>query len=164
MVRLLLVRHATADWPDGVDDLERPVTGPGAAAARELGAYMAAHDLTPDAALVSVARRTRQTWEHLAGELPDAPTARFEEDAYAASARRLLQVVRERGGDAETVLVVGHNPGIHDLVAVLSADRERVPLSYPTTTLAVLDLPADGWSGVEVGTASVERVVVKRSR
>lgn len=163
MLRLLLLRHAKSDWPEGVDDVDRPLTPRGAAQARDVGAYMQEHGLIPDRAVVSIAQRTRETWAGVASPWQEAPPVQFDDDVYAASARRLLQVVREQGGAARSLLLVGHNPGVHDLVATLAAERDRVPLAYPTATLAVLELPVDGWPEVDAGTARVERVVVKGS-
>lgn len=163
MLRLLLLRHAKSDWPEGVDDVDRPLTLRGAAQARDAGAYIREHGLIPDRAIVSIAQRTRETWDAVVSSWTETPSVAFESDVYAASARRLLQVVREHGGEARSLLLVGHNPGVHDLVATLSAERDRIPLAYPTATLAVLELPVDGWSEVDAGTARVERVVVKGS-
>ncbi|MGW9112143.1 SixA phosphatase family protein [Microbacterium sp. NPDC055683] len=161
MLRLLLLRHAKSDWPQGVGDGDRPLTARGERDARAVGEVILARGFTPDAALVSPARRTRETWSLASAAWPAAPESSIVDDVYLASSRRLLQVVREHGGSVRTLLLVGHNPGIHDLVDTLAApdQRSRVPLDFPTATLAVLDLPVDHWIDLAPQTATVTDVV-----
>jgi phosphohistidine phosphatase len=91
-----------------------------------------------DLAVVSPARRARSTWDLVAAELDEPPRAQVDERAYAASAQELLTVVRGWHEDSNTVVLVGHNPGLENLVEVLTGERARLP----TSALAVIS-----WSG-----------------
>jgi phosphohistidine phosphatase len=114
MRRLILMRHGDAERPaPGLSDVERALTAEGRAEARAVAGALAKAGFAPDVALVSAARRTLQTWEAAAPAFPGA-TMQAELGLYAASAGRLLQAVRE-APEAETLMLVGHNPGIHQL-------------------------------------------------
>src|SRR5690242_6514131 len=116
MRRLLLLRHAKSSWSDpGASDHERPLNRRGQEAAPRIGAYLARHRLIPDAVLCSTARRTRETWELVAAEAPAAPPPRFTEQLYDATPRTLLDVFRRADPAAESLLVVGHNPGLQEV-------------------------------------------------
>jgi phosphohistidine phosphatase len=107
----------------------------------DAGQWLARHIPGIDLAVVSPAERARQTWELAAGELAQSPPTRVEERVYAASGSELLDVVRDLPGDASTVVLVGHNPGMEDLVEVLTG--QWVPM--PTSGLAVIELSGP-WS------------------
>jgi phosphohistidine phosphatase len=94
-----------------------------------------------DLAIVSPATRARSTWDLVAAELDVRPGTRIDDRVYAASDEQLLTVVRELPDDIETVVLVGHNPGIDDLASLLTG--ESVPM--PTSALAVITLPGS-WS------------------
>jgi phosphohistidine phosphatase len=170
MRRLILLRHAKSDWPEGVPDEERPLGPRGRAAAPRMGTYLAAEGLVPDRAIVSPARRTAETWELAGAKLQrDGAVIEAVTDGriYAASARALLDVVREQPDAAGTVLLVGHNPGIHDLARRLSGEGEREAVArlttkYPTAALAVLDFRSDAWATCGWGGARLERFVTPK--
>jgi phosphohistidine phosphatase len=87
---------------------------------------------------------------------------------YLASAATLLDVVRETGGDAQNLLLAGHNPGLEDLVLMLvpeSADdalRAEVEAKLPTSALVRLDVDIDDWSALDVGTARITAFIRPR--
>ena len=146
---LILLRHGKSDWSGGEPDHERGLTRRGRRQAADAGAWLADH-ATPDLAVMSTARRAVLTWRTAADELPTAPTARTDERVYAASARQLLEVVRGLPEDPCTAVLVGHNPGLEDLVELLSGEVVRMP----TSALVVLDL--DGaWAQVAAGSATL---------
>lgn len=165
MLRLLLLRHAKSDRPPGVADLDRPLNPRGRAAAPRMAAYLAQEGLVPGVALVSPALRTRQTFGPVSEALRDV-SVRYERGLYEASASTILAAVR--GVDEPVcVLVVGHNPGLHDLATDLvgSGPREaRVSLAtqFPTAALAVIDFEASAWSGIAWGGGRLERYVRPR--
>jgi phosphohistidine phosphatase len=128
---LVLLRHGKSDWSTDLPDHDRPLAPRGRRQAVESGRWLAEH-VQVDVAVVSTAVRARATWE-LAG-VP-APVVRLEERVYAASGQALLAVVEEQA-DAETVLLVGHNPGLEDLVALLTGED----VELPTSAVAVVDL------------------------
>lgn len=158
MRRLILFRHAKADTPDGIADSERPLAVRGRADAALIGAYLAGHGLRPDAALVSPARRTRETWEFAATALGAAPPVSFEERLYDARAETLLEVLQGAPAAARSLMVIAHNPGIEELARAL-ADDHRLAHKFPTAGLAVIDFPVEDWSELRPGAGRLVQYV-----
>ncbi|TGD96128.1 SixA phosphatase family protein [Methylobacterium nonmethylotrophicum] len=165
MRRLILLRHAKSDWPEGMADADRPLAPRGREAAPKMAAYLAAQALIPDRVLVSPARRTQETWDLVKpalGAVPDETVPQI----YEAPVSRLLDVVRAIPDDAATALMIGHNPGVQDLARLLSKPgeaRRALTRKYPTAAIAVIDLPAESWATVEAGDGVVERFVTPKS-
>jgi phosphohistidine phosphatase len=162
-MRLMLLRHAKADRPAGVADHDRPLAKRGRADAERVGAYLAAEGLVPDRVVVSSAKRTRETCERVLAGLGAKPEVTEEPRLYEATSDAILAVIGEAGGG--TVLVIGHNPGIHETAARLAGggDREgltRLREGFPTAALAVFDLP-DGTAPADRA-ARLERLVLPR--
>jgi phosphohistidine phosphatase len=148
-LQLLVLRHGHAEHepPAGGDDTERPLRAKGRRSVEALAPKV--RGLGPDLVLSSPSRRTRETVERL---LLAAPVD-YLELLYAADADELLDAVRElsaRDGDLQTVLLVGHNPGVHQLVLELTGG-EQLP-GFPPSALAVLALDVDDWWQVDSGT------------
>jgi phosphohistidine phosphatase len=167
MRRLMLLRHGKSEWTDGVKDLDRPLAKRGREAVPRVAAHMAEEQLLPDLALVSPARRARETWDLVAPAL-DGVEARFEPRIYEAPEARLLAVLREVEPEVRTLLMIGHNPGFEDLAARLvgRGDRsasERLSEKFPTAALAVIDFEADSWAEVAAGAGRLERFVTPKS-
>jgi phosphohistidine phosphatase len=101
-------------------------------------------------AIVSPATRARATWALASAELGESPEARVDERAYAASVTDLLQIVRELPDDKRTVILVAHNPGLEELVFLLSGED----ITMPTAALAVLTLPGT-WAEAAPSTAAL---------
>ena len=153
MRRLILMRHASAaSAPAGGEDIDRGLTASGRAEAALVGKALARAGLVPAYALVSAATRTRQTWEAMAPAFPGA-TARFDDGLYHADSGRLLALVgaqAEKEG-AETVMILGHNPGVH-AAAVQLLDRAgcapstiaRVARGFPAATAVAFVVDAAG--------------------
>jgi phosphohistidine phosphatase len=120
---LILLRHAKSDWTGSLPDVDRPLADRGRRQATLAGRWLASRGAQIDRAIVSPARRARETWELVAAELADPPWARFDDRVYAASAGRLLDVVRELPDDARAVILVGHNPGMEALASRLAAEE-----------------------------------------
>src|SRR5258708_28344602 len=122
MLRLMLLRHAKSSWSSpGMQDAARPLNGRGEAAARLMGGYMARHSLIPHRVLCSPARRTRETWAAIAAQWPAGIEAVFDERLYVATPQAILAVVRAQENAARTLLVIGHNPGLHEAAGLLIA-------------------------------------------
>jgi len=133
---LVLLRHAKAANPEGVADTDRPLTPRGHADAAAAGAWLSQRGYGPDLVVCSPARRTRETWHGIALALATGPDVRYEEDAYVASARDLLDLVADADDAVETLLVIGHNPAVSQVSALL--DPARVdPDGLRTCGLAV---------------------------
>ncbi len=131
---LILLRHAKSDWSHDEADSVRRLAKRGRRQAPEAGRWLAASIPRIDLAVVSSANRARSTWDLVAEELDEPPRTRIEDRVYAASVSELLRVVQELPEDVDTVVLVGHNPGIEDLVSLLTG--EGVPM--PTSALAVI--------------------------
>lgn len=155
MKRLSLLRHAKAEResPDG-SDFGRPLNERGRGDATRIGEEMRRLGLRFDLVLASPARRVAETVEQ-AGEL--API--FELRIYEASSRQLHDLVRSTDGDVESLLMVGHNPGFEQLAAQLTANGI---VDFPTAALAEIELPADQWSDVEMGSGRLTRFVTPK--
>jgi phosphohistidine phosphatase len=148
--RLVVVRHAKSAWPDDVPDVQRPLNKRGRRDAPAAGRWLRDQIGHVDAVVCSPATRTRQTWELIAAELDGAPAPAFDERVYAAAAETLFAVVRGISDDVGSALLVGHNPGVADLVAML-ADEE---LEMKTSAIAVLGLTGP-WDDAQPGGATL---------
>ncbi len=162
MRRLILLRHAKSAWPAGLEDRDRPLNKRGREAAPLAGSYLRDENLLPDLALVSSAQRTRETFALIEAATP-CP-ARYEDRLYLAAPRTLLDAVRETAHDVRTLLVVGHNPGLHDLAVSLVGHGDRYAFArlrekMPTAAITVLDFAIDTWSEVEPKGARLDRYV-----
>jgi phosphohistidine phosphatase len=168
-MRLLVLRHAKSERAEaGMPDRSRRLNTRGHRDAAAIGAYLARHGLTPNAALISSAQRTRETWEEVAAELPDAPAAAYDERLYNAGGGAILKVLKQAGGSAETLLIIAHNPGLHDLARNLIASgdvewRERLNERLPTAGLVVIDFAVEDWSKLHPHAGRLERFVTPRS-
>jgi phosphohistidine phosphatase len=147
---LILLRHAKSDWSGDQDDRSRPLAPRGRRQAREAGRWLDAHVGSIDLAVVSPATRARSTWDLVSAELGVAPETLIEDRVYAASATQLLGVVHELSDDLDVVTLVGHNPGIEDLVALLTGKL----VAMPTSGLAVLSM-SGSWSATAALSAAL---------
>jgi phosphohistidine phosphatase len=168
MRRLLLLRHAKSSWADpGASDHARPLNRRGEEAAPRIGAYLRRHKLVPDAVLCSTARRARATYELAAAQWPAAPAVAYVEQVYDATPRALVDVIRAAAPATQSLLLVGHNPGLHEVAKELIAsgdpgDRERLREKLPTGGLVVIDFPIADWAKLHARSGRLERFVVPR--
>lgn len=169
MRRLLLLRHAKAERSDpGTQDRARVLIERGRKDAAKIGAYMASHALLPDHVVLSPAARARETWKYLGDELKSAPAAISVERLYAATPRDIIGVVKGTPTSAQIVLLIGHNPGLHDaaLTLIASGDidtRERLREGLPTTGLVIVDFAFDNWGELHPQSGRLERFVSPKS-
>lgn len=155
--RIVLLRHAKADWPD-VADHDRPLAERGRQDALTAGRWLAGTGVTPELTLCSTAVRARDTWKLCASELPRRPRTHYESRLYEATPGGVIAVLNEVADAVRDVLVVGHNPTLHGLADVLAGTAEGDALNrlhstgFPTAAQAVLTLTGD-WKSVEPGVA-----------
>jgi phosphohistidine phosphatase len=142
---LALLRHAKSDWSGHEADVDRPLAARGRRQAPEAGRWLAATLHPLDLAVVSPAARARSTWDLASAELDPPPRMRVDDRVYAASADELLEVVRDLPEGTASVVLVGHNPGLEDLVGLLTGEWVRMP----TSGLAVIGITGT-WSAVEI--------------
>jgi phosphohistidine phosphatase len=163
--RLFVLRHAKSAWDDpALRDRDRPLAPRGRKAAKRMGKWARKHGVRPQLVVCSSAVRARETLQRLLPALGE-PEVWFEVTLYAASAETLLARVHALPRDVDEAMVVGHNPGVMDLVLLLAAPgplRDRAADNIPTGALAVLDLDVATWGDVAPGSASLTRFVLPR--
>ncbi|PKW06360.1 phosphohistidine phosphatase [Streptomyces sp. 1222.5] len=169
MRRLMVLRHAKSAWPEGVQDHRRPLGPRGLRDAPAAGRALAEVGGLPDLALCSTAVRARRTWELAAAEWGTPPPVRYDRRLYAAGVADLLDVVREVPREVEALLLVGHNPGLEELVAELAGDGlddslERLRAKFPTSAIAILTWRGTGWPALGPGTALLTSFMVPRGK
>ena len=147
MKTLYILRHAKAAPEDKAGDAERPLTKRGRNAAAAMGAYLGTLTPAPQLVLCSTSLRTRETLEQIVPSLDPVPQSRFEESLYLASAGRLLDRLQDLPEAIESVLLIGHNPGLHQLAATLPSDPSALADGFPTAALAVLRFSGD-WTSL----------------
>lgn len=151
MRELILLRHAHADGPAaGQDDLQRPLSATGVQEAHDAGAWLREQGLRPDRVLCSPAARTRQTLAAL-GDI-GAGEVREEAAIYEARVGELIALA-DAHRDAGRLLLVGHNPGLEQLAALLYSGQSGDYRGMPPAGIAVLHLPAD--AAIEPGIATL---------
>ncbi len=158
MRRLILMRHAKSDWQPGVEDHDRPLNGRGRKSATALGRWLREKGHAPNAAVVSSAMRTVETF----GRLDLDCAVRTTRDLYLADVEQMLAELRSE--TAETVLMLGHNPGIAymaDLCVTEAPDHPRFR-DYPTCATLVAEFDLADWADLTTGTGRVVDFVVPR--
>jgi phosphohistidine phosphatase len=155
MRTLVLFRHAKSSWDQpALDDHARPLAERGLNAAPVMGHVLEAAGIAPDLVVCSTSVRTRQTLDLALPKLGAQPPAiLFEDGMYLATASDLLGRVRALPSGAKTAMLVGHNPGFHDLAIQLTGtgdrgDLEALAAKFPTAGVAILTFAMDDWSGV----------------
>jgi len=168
----VLLRHAKSAWPD-VPDHKRPLARRGQRDAPVMGRWLRAAGHVPGQVLCSTARRARETWQLAQAELGAAPPVMFEDRVYRASAADLAGLTRRTSPSVRTLLIVGHNPAIHELALTLAAVADggsgTVPAGalsgmaakFPTAAVAVLEFTG-GWDQLAEGGARLTRFVTPR--
>lgn len=155
--RLALVRHAQA--ADAPVDADRPLTALGVRRAVAIGAWLTDRGLAPDRVVVSPARRTLQTWEHAGGG-----SAVVDPRLYVNTVEALLAVIAETPDDVRQLVVVGHNPSVSELAALLddgegpAAARRQVDAGFPPGGVALFTL--ESFAGPAPGAARLDDAAV----
>lgn len=145
MRTLSILRHAKAVRDDFGSDKERELTPKGRKAARKMGELVREHDLVPELVICSTATRARETFTLFAEGAGYDGRVEFRDELYLAPAVLYVEAVQKLGGNAQNVMVIGHNPGLEALVDVLTGSAE--PLA--TAALAVCELPVERWEDLD---------------
>ena len=166
MRRLMLLRHAKTetDAPSG-RDIDRRLDDRGRSDAAEIGGWIA--NLAPDQVMVSTAVRARQTWNIIADVLSAAgvqPEVALLPELYTAGPSQLLESIREAAPTTRCLLVIAHNPGLHELVLGLvgSGDKaagQALADNLPTGAVALLSFAGDDWADVTFRSGRLEAFV-----
>jgi phosphohistidine phosphatase len=142
---LVVIRHAKSDWGQEVPDSDRPLNDRGRREAPGIGRWLADHVEQLDLVICSPATRARQTWRLAAERFAPKLRARYDERVYAAGPQDLMSVLEEVDDTVATTGLVGHNPGLSELVETLTGER----IEMRTSAVAVLRWEgtwADVWS------------------
>jgi phosphohistidine phosphatase len=164
---LYLLRHAKSSWDDpGLADHARPLAPRGRRAAARMAKHLDREGIRPALILCSSSSRTRQTLEPVAAALPDVPV-QVEDELYGADDETLLECLHRLPDSADSVLLIGHNPGLQDLALALAGGGGAGPLArlrakMPTAALATLSAPVARWQELRPGEAELVAFVVPR--
>ncbi|CRI64940.1 putative phosphohistidine phosphatase, SixA [Thiocapsa sp. KS1] len=164
---LLILRHAKSDW-DSVasSDFERPLTKRGKSDAPKVGAWLYREGLVPDLVVSSPAERAKQTAAKVCKCLDiKKRQILWDTDIYEAEVPKLLSVLGRCSPDAAIVLLIGHNPGLEQLLMHLVGEDLEIPDDgklLPTATVARLEMP-DDWSALPCGSAQLISITRPRS-
>jgi phosphohistidine phosphatase len=169
MRTVTLFRHAKSDWKDSAEirDFDRPLAERGIKAAPRMGQAMRDRNIRPDLILCSPSVRTRQTLE-LATRAWDAqPATQFDPRIYDAEAETLVTLLRASPDTAGHVMVVGHNPGLHDLARTLIRDDDPhagdLAGKLPTAAVVTIALPIEQWTGLVLGQGTVQYLLTPKT-
>ena len=143
MLTLYLLRHAKSSWNDASQpDFERPLANRGREAAALIGEFIREKGIDFDLVLVSTAVRTRETIELVKERAKFRGEVRYDERIFEATVSQLLDVISQVDSARESVLLVGHNPAIEGLLALLTGEQQHVT----TANFAKIKLEATKWS------------------
>ncbi len=160
MRRLWVLRHAKSSWDDPtLADHDRPLAPRGLKAARRIAGWADENGIEPELVLCSTAARARATLELV---LPGLGTPRVEVEGalYHAPADELLARLRRVGAPIASVLLIGHNPGLHNLVGLLAPPG---PEELPTGALVGLALDVEAWAETSPGCGRLEQLILPRT-
>ena len=153
MHELYLLRHAkAAPNEDGIADRDRPLVERGRKGAETIAKWIKRHQLSPDLVLCSPAARARETFDLVRGAVAGRPEIRYEPALYLADAGGLLAQLRQIPESVDSVMLVGHNPGLHELAMLLSDTQAgalpgRLATGLPTAALVRFEVGGD-WGGL----------------
>jgi phosphohistidine phosphatase len=146
MKTLLILRHAKSSWKKpGLADHDRPLNKRGKGDAPRMGQWVEQQDLVPDLIITSTANRARVTAEVVAENSGYEGEIQLERSFYMGYPEAYLEVLRQLPDEVQTVMVVGHNPGLEELLEELVMEPERLP----TAALARIDLPIQTWQELD---------------
>ena len=159
MKTIYLLRHAEAQNATSPDaDHDRPLSEKGRRDAYSLGATLKAEKISPAVTRCSDARRTRETL----ALMECGGTAGISRHLYLAEAETLLAEIYEAPPDAESLLIIAHNPGIAELAARLSGDRFLDLEGFPPATMGLFESSASAWEDISPGNTRLNRVLILR--
>jgi len=169
MKTLGLFRHAKSDWNDArLRDFDRPLNQRGRKGAKLMGRHIREHGVKWDRVIASPAVRVAETIELAAEAAGSTLPVNWDRRIYLASSMTLLDLLMEQEGDPASIIMVGHNPGLEDLIFDLVPDDGSSPLrdiveeKFPTAAFAVLELDIDRWEDAKEGCARLVHLVRPR--
>ena len=165
MKRVILLRHAKSSWSDPpLRDHARPLNKRGRRSADLIGRWLSEKGLRPDIAFVSSSERTLETWRLTGQQLGDPKTS-VRREIYEATPETLLATLASAPQHADTVLLLGHQPGIGALAQFLlrAPPSDADFIKYPTAAVAVIDLPIETWTEIQWNSGDLVEFFVPRA-
>ena len=167
MRTLYVLRHAKSDWGDELlRDFDRPLNGRGRKAAKAMGGEMRERGLAPDLVLLSPSRRTTETLARVEEGYGAKFEKREEQAIYLAEAGTLIDLIRSAPAKSERLMVVGHNPGMQELVHALAKGPpdllEEAGAKFPTGAFAEIRFDVRDWADVSPGSGSIRSFLKPR--
>lgn len=165
MRELLILRHGKSDWDNALDDYRRPLKKRGKKAAERIGIWLVKNNLVPDTVISSPAERAKATAEKVCKAMGFAKKdIGFTKSIYLANISDLLAVLADCPPSSKRLMLVGHNPGLEDLLLYLTGpvtipDDGKL---LPTAALARLRMP-DDWSNIDSGNAKLLSITRAKS-
>lgn len=163
MKNLILMRHAKSSWnhPE-LDDHARPLNQRGRAAAKTMANWFVTEEIIPDYALVSDAVRTQETWEIVSDSIGSSPEADISRELYLAAPQTMLAAVQSTPADANTLMLIAHQPGTSILASILadgteSDDCKQAYQHYPTAGVSVFQFEIETWNQLGAGSGKFIR-------
>ncbi len=159
MRTLYLLRQAKSSWKDAtLPDFERPLKGRGRDAAEQMGRFLATKKVTVGALISSPSVRTRQTIDIVLRHVELGAEPQFDQRIYEASLSALVQVLSEIPDDTKAAMLVGHNPGMEEMLAFLTRESRHMP----TCALAKISIAGSSWKEAQRGAGKLEWFVTPK--
>ncbi len=163
---VILLRHGKSSWSDStLADIDRPLAPRGERASRSIAKYIRRKRIRPALVLCSPSLRTRQTLDAIEPSLGKRCAVEVVPQLYAASEQELLERLQALPESVSSAMLIGHNPGLHNLALVLAsrgADLPQLEEKFPTGALATLAVHSDSWTALSPGEAELVDYVVPR--
>ena len=163
---IILLRHGKSSWSDPtISDVDRPLARRGERASRRIAKHLRRKRIRPALVLCSPSLRTRQTLEAIAPSLGEGCSVELAPELYAASEQELLERLRALPESADSVMLIGHNPGLQELALVLASrgdDLSKLQQRFPTGALATLVVASNSWAAIGPGDAELVDYVVPK--
>lgn len=168
MKRISVLRHAKSRYDDpALDDFDRPISDRGRKAAMRVGLEFRDRSMSFDLVLASSAVRARETADAVDQSFPLPRPIRFELDLYLAEYTKLMTFIRALPDGVSSPLLIGHNPGLAQLLLKLACNdehglRDRIADKYPTAAFATVEVPVTRWEDLELGCGSISQLILPR--
>ena len=167
MRTLYVLRHAKSDWGDAsLRDFDRPLNGRGRKSAKAMGHELRERGLTPDLVLLSPSARTTETLARVEEGFGASFEKVEESSIYLAENEALVALIRNAPAKSERLMIVGHNPGMHELVLLLANGprdlREEAAAKFPTGAMAEISFDVGDWSDVTPGSGFIRSFLKPR--
>jgi len=169
MKTVFLLRHAKSSWEEPeLRDFDRPLSPRGRSAAKKIGQYMKVKGILPGLVISSPSARTRETIERLEGGLGEKLDVKFLDSLYLGAARTLAEDAMETPEEVSSLMIIGHNPGMHALAVHWAAKGpeqmlESLYAKFPTGALAEIEFRVNNWPAVASAHGELKRFVLPRS-